>query len=144
MAMPVALISAPTRRRQAAGRSSPISRARAKADSAAPSWDSPGRGRSDASDAARASTSSAARARAAARPRAVSSTTRWWARPVRPAPAPSAPASAGPYSPAARAGDWLALAGQVGIDPGAGRLVDGGAAAETRQALANVAAVLGD
>ena len=64
--------------------------------------------------------------------------------PVEPVSTPSAPASAGPYSPAVRAGDWLALAGQVGIDPETGRLVDGGVAAETRQALANVAAVLGD
>ena len=64
--------------------------------------------------------------------------------PVESVPTPSAPASAGPYSPAVRAGDWLALAGQVGIDPATGRLVDGGVAAQTRQALANVAAVLGD
>ena len=64
--------------------------------------------------------------------------------PVEPVPTPSAPASAGPYSPAVRAGDWLALAGQVGIDPATGRLVDGAVAAQTRQALVNVAAVLGD
>jgi 2-iminobutanoate/2-iminopropanoate deaminase len=64
--------------------------------------------------------------------------------PVEPVPTPSAPASAGPYSPAVRAGDWLALAGQVGIDPDSGSLVDGGVAAQARQALANVAAVLGD
>jgi len=64
--------------------------------------------------------------------------------PVEPVPTPSAPASAGPYSPAVRAGDWLALAGQVGIDPATGRLVDGGVADQTRQVLANVAAVLGD
>ena len=64
--------------------------------------------------------------------------------PVEPVPTPSAPASAGPYSPAVRAGDWLALAGQVGIDPATGSLADGGVAAQTRQALDNVAAVLGD
>jgi 2-iminobutanoate/2-iminopropanoate deaminase len=64
--------------------------------------------------------------------------------PVEPVPTPSAPASAGPYSPAVRAGDWLALAGQVGIDPATGKLADSGVAAQTRQALANVAAVLGD
>jgi len=63
--------------------------------------------------------------------------------PVEPVPTPSAPASAGPYSPAVRAGDWLALAGQVGIDPATGALADG-VAGQTRQALANVAAVLGD
>lgn len=64
--------------------------------------------------------------------------------PAEPVPTPSAPASAGPYSPAVRAGDWLALAGQVGIDPATGKLADGGVAEQTRQALANVAAVLGD
>ena len=64
--------------------------------------------------------------------------------PVEPVPTPSAPSSAGPYSPAVRAGDWLALAGQVGIDPATGKLADGGVAEETRQAMANVAAVLGD
>ncbi len=64
--------------------------------------------------------------------------------PAEPVATPSAPASAGPYSPAVRAGDWLALAGQVGIDPATGKLADGGVADQTRQALANVAAVLGD
>ena len=64
--------------------------------------------------------------------------------PVEPVPTPSAPASAGPYSPAVRAGDWLALAGQVGIDPATGRLADDGVAGQTRQALANIVAVLGD
>jgi len=64
--------------------------------------------------------------------------------PVEPVPTPSAPASAGPYSPAVRAGDWLALAGQVGLDPATGALAEGGVAAQTRQALANVAAVLAD
>jgi 2-iminobutanoate/2-iminopropanoate deaminase len=64
--------------------------------------------------------------------------------PVESVPTPNAPASAGPYSPAVRAGDWLALAGQVGIDPATGSLAEGGVGAQTRQALANVAAVLGD
>jgi 2-iminobutanoate/2-iminopropanoate deaminase len=43
-----------------------------------------------------------------------------------------------------RAGDWLVLAGQVGIDPGTGTLVSGGVEAQARQALANVDGVLGD
>jgi 2-iminobutanoate/2-iminopropanoate deaminase len=64
--------------------------------------------------------------------------------PVEPVPTPSAPGAAGPYSPAVRAGDWLALAGQVGIDPGTGKLPGDGVADQTRQAMANVAAVLGD
>ncbi len=57
---------------------------------------------------------------------------------------PSAPPVAGPYSPAVRAGEWLVLAGQLGLDPASGALVAGGAEAEARQALANVAAILGD
>jgi 2-iminobutanoate/2-iminopropanoate deaminase len=63
---------------------------------------------------------------------------------VRPVPTPSAPPVAGPYSPAVRAGDWLVLAGQLGLDPASGALVPGGAVAEARQALTNVAAILGD
>ena len=51
---------------------------------------------------------------------------------------------AGPYSPAVRAGDWLILAGQVGLDPSTGRMVEGGAEAQARQVLANITAVLGD
>jgi 2-iminobutanoate/2-iminopropanoate deaminase len=42
-----------------------------------------------------------------------------------------------------RAGEWLVLAGQIGLDPATGSLADG-VAAQTRQVLANVAAVLGD
>lgn len=61
-----------------------------------------------------------------------------------PVPTPNAPPVAGPYSPAVRAGDWIVLAGQVGFDPASLAIVDGGAAAQAAQALANVAAVLGD
>jgi 2-iminobutanoate/2-iminopropanoate deaminase len=63
--------------------------------------------------------------------------------PAQPVPTPSAPPAAGPYSPAVRAGEWLVLAGQIGLDPATGSLADG-VAAQTRQVLANVAAVLGD
>jgi 2-iminobutanoate/2-iminopropanoate deaminase len=64
--------------------------------------------------------------------------------PVEPIPTPSAPPVAGPYSPAVRAGDWLILAGQVGLDPASGSMVDGGVEAQARQVLANVKAVLAD
>jgi len=64
--------------------------------------------------------------------------------PVVPVPTPNAPAVAGPYSPAVRAGDWLVLAGQVGLDPTTGALVAGGPTAEARQVLANIAAILDD
>jgi 2-iminobutanoate/2-iminopropanoate deaminase len=63
---------------------------------------------------------------------------------VQPVPTPGAPPAAGPYSPAVRAGDWLVLAGQVGLDPASGRIVDGGVEAQARQVLANIAAVLAD
>ncbi len=63
---------------------------------------------------------------------------------VSPLPTPSAPGALGPYSPAVRAGEWVILSGQVGLDPASGKLVEGGAAAQATQVLANVAAVLGD
>jgi 2-iminobutanoate/2-iminopropanoate deaminase len=62
--------------------------------------------------------------------------------PVDPIPTPSAPPVAGPYSPAVRAGDWIVMAGQIGIDA-TGTMADG-VEAQTRQILANIAAVLSD
>ncbi|MCU1459423.1 MAG: endoribonuclease [Actinomycetia bacterium] len=61
--------------------------------------------------------------------------------PVQPLPTPNAPAVAGPYSPAVRAGDWIVLAGQLGLTPSG--LADG-SEAQARQCLANVVAVLAD
>jgi 2-iminobutanoate/2-iminopropanoate deaminase len=52
----------------------------------------------------------------------------------------AAPAPAGPYSQSVRIGSVVAAAGQVGMTPD-GTLVDG-VGPQTRQALANVAAVL--
>jgi 2-iminobutanoate/2-iminopropanoate deaminase len=46
----------------------------------------------------------------------------------------------GPYSPVARAGDWLVVSGQVGVKDGA--LVTGGMQAELRQALHNLRSLL--
>jgi 2-iminobutanoate/2-iminopropanoate deaminase len=63
--------------------------------------------------------------------------------PVEPVSTPSAPPVAGSYSPAVRAGDWLVLAGQVGLDPGSGGLVDG-VEEQARQVLANIRAILAD
>jgi 2-iminobutanoate/2-iminopropanoate deaminase len=63
--------------------------------------------------------------------------------PVEPVPTPSAPKVAGPYSPAIRAGDWLVLAGQVGLDPESGALVEG-VEEQARQVLANIEAILAD
>ena len=53
-----------------------------------------------------------------------------------------APRAIGPYSQAVRAGDWLFLSGQVGVDPATGRLAEGGFGEEVRRALANLRAVL--
>ena len=63
---------------------------------------------------------------------------------VRPLSTPSAPAVAGPYSPAVRAGDWIVLAGQVPLDPATGTLVPGDASAQAQQVLDNIVAVLTD
>jgi 2-iminobutanoate/2-iminopropanoate deaminase len=54
----------------------------------------------------------------------------------------SAPQAIGPYSQAVRAGDWLFLSGQIGLDPVTGDLVAGGVIAETERVLANLRAVL--
>jgi 2-iminobutanoate/2-iminopropanoate deaminase len=54
----------------------------------------------------------------------------------------AAPQAIGPYSQAVRAGDWLFLSGQIGLDPATGALVGGGVVAEARQVLANLRAVL--
>ena len=52
------------------------------------------------------------------------------------------PFAGAPYSQAIRAGGFLFCAGQVGLDPDSGALVEGGIEAQTRRALDNVKAVL--
>jgi 2-iminobutanoate/2-iminopropanoate deaminase len=49
-----------------------------------------------------------------------------------------APKAIGPYSPAVEGAGLVFIAGQVGIDPATGSLVEGGLEAETRQALTNL------
>uniref|UniRef100_A0A131XL15 Putative translation initiation inhibitor n=1 Tax=Hyalomma excavatum TaxID=257692 RepID=A0A131XL15_9ACAR len=53
-----------------------------------------------------------------------------------------APKALGPYSQAIRAGDTMYVSGQLGMDPATGKLVSGGIAAQTRQALVNLTKVL--
>ncbi len=53
-----------------------------------------------------------------------------------------APAAIGPYSQAIKAGNLLYTAGQVGLDPQAGKLVEGGITEQTRRALENIKAIL--
>ena len=47
-----------------------------------------------------------------------------------------------PLSQAIRMGDWVFASGQLGIDPGTGRLIEGGISAEARQVCENLKAVL--
>ncbi len=63
--------------------------------------------------------------------------------PVEPVPTPSAPGTNLPYSPAVRAGDWIVLAGQIGLDPATGALAEG-VEAQAHQVLANISAILAD
>lgn len=56
--------------------------------------------------------------------------------------AKNAPAAIGPYSQAIEANGFVFASGQLGLDPAAGELVEGGIQAQTRQALENVKAVL--
>jgi 2-iminobutanoate/2-iminopropanoate deaminase len=51
-------------------------------------------------------------------------------------------AAPGPFSPGVRVGELVFLSGQVGSDPVTGALVDGGVAAQTEQAIRNVATAL--
>lgn len=53
-----------------------------------------------------------------------------------------APKAIGPYSAGVKAGHFVYTAGQLGIDPQAGKLVEGGIEAETRQALTNLKNIL--
>jgi len=55
---------------------------------------------------------------------------------------PHAPAAVGPYSQAVVDGDRVYSSGQIPLDPKTGKLVPGDIAAQTRQVLDNLAAVL--
>jgi 2-iminobutanoate/2-iminopropanoate deaminase len=53
-----------------------------------------------------------------------------------------APAPIGPYSQAIRVDGFVFCSGQLGVNPATGTIVEGGVAAQARQALDNLAAVL--
>lgn len=53
-----------------------------------------------------------------------------------------APRAIGPYSQGVVAGNMLFTAGQIGINPGTGDIVEGGVVAQTRQVLTNLQHVL--
>ena len=54
----------------------------------------------------------------------------------------AAPAAAGPYSQAIRAGELVFTAGQLGIDPATGELAGDDVQAQADRSLANVRAIL--
>jgi 2-iminobutanoate/2-iminopropanoate deaminase len=54
----------------------------------------------------------------------------------------TAPRPIGPYSQAIDTGALVFCAGQIGLDPETGKLVEGGTAGEAERAIANLAAVL--
>jgi 2-iminobutanoate/2-iminopropanoate deaminase len=56
--------------------------------------------------------------------------------------AAAAPRAIGPYSQAIRAGSLLFVSGQIPLDPATGSLVEGPIAAQTRQVLENIRAIL--
>ncbi len=54
----------------------------------------------------------------------------------------AAPAAAGPYSQAIRAGDLVFTAGQLGLDPATGEFSGDDVGTQAERALANLAAIL--
>lgn len=54
----------------------------------------------------------------------------------------NAPKAIGPYSQAIKSGGFVFCSGQTPIDPATGKMVDGEIGPQTRQALANLNAVL--
>lgn len=57
-------------------------------------------------------------------------------KPAKAAAPKKASAALGPYTPVVRAGDWVIVSGQLGVVDG--KLVSGGVAAQTAQAVANL------
>jgi 2-iminobutanoate/2-iminopropanoate deaminase len=53
-----------------------------------------------------------------------------------------APQAVGPYSQAIRAEGLVFVSGQIPLDPGSGELIEGDIAAQTRQCLRNIQAIL--
>ena len=53
-----------------------------------------------------------------------------------------APKAIGPYSAGINNGNFIFTAGQIGLDPATGKVVEGGIEAETRRALTNLQAVV--
>ena len=56
--------------------------------------------------------------------------------------APPGAKTLGPYSPGIASGDLVFVSGQIGLDGATGKLVEGGVAAQAKQSLENLKAVL--
>lgn len=54
----------------------------------------------------------------------------------------SAPQAIGPYSQGIKLGNLIFTAGQTGVDPETGKMVEGGIEEQTRQTLRNIRAIL--
>ncbi|HZW37571.1 MAG: RidA family protein [Deltaproteobacteria bacterium] len=54
----------------------------------------------------------------------------------------AAPGAIGPYSQAVRSGGFLFCSGQIPLDPGTGKMVEGGIEEQTERVLRNLEAVL--
>ncbi|MDX9827100.1 MAG: Rid family detoxifying hydrolase [Spirochaetia bacterium] len=55
---------------------------------------------------------------------------------------PLTPGAFGAYSQAVKAGSYVFISGQLGVDPATGKLAPGGVEVETRQCLANMRMIL--
>lgn len=55
-----------------------------------------------------------------------------------------APAALGPYSQAVEINGTLYVSGQVPVDPGSGRIVEGGIKEQTEQVMKNISAILNE
>ena len=55
---------------------------------------------------------------------------------------PNAPAPIGPYNQAVLSGDTLYISGQIPMDPGSGKLIEGDIKKETVQSMENISAIL--
>ncbi len=55
-----------------------------------------------------------------------------------------APKAIGPYSQAVKAGNFIYVSGQLGINAEVGKIVDGGIKAETEQAITNASYILAE
>jgi len=61
---------------------------------------------------------------------------------MRPIATKTAPAAIGPYSQAVQAAGFIFLSGQIPLDPGTGKMIEGDVTTQTERVLDNLGAVL--